>query len=442
MTFETWYLVVGALLIAMALVASLVRRLPLTATIFYLAVGFILGPLGFQLFTVDPLKESKILMRLAEIAVIVSLFTAGLKLRLPFEDPLWRVPLRLAFLSMALTVGMIAMIGVWLLGLPVGAAILLGGILAPTDPVLASDVQLEHSNDRDRLRFGLTGEAGFNDGTAFPLVMLGLGLLGLHEIGTWGWRWVMVDVLWATSAGLAIGVGLGTLTAKLVLYLRRVRKEAVGRDEFLVLGLIALAYGAALQVHAYGFLAVFGAGLAVRSIERQHTGDKPPPDVLAVGATEEKKVEIATHPEKGPAHMAEAVLAFNEQMERILEVALVLIVGGIFTAAQWDATPLWFIALLFLVIRPLAVYLGLIGSEAGRTQRKLTAWFGIRGIGSIYYLMYAIERGVPKEIASLLIGVTMSAIAVSVVVHGISVTPLMTWYGKRSRRGTPYSERE
>jgi NhaP-type Na+/H+ or K+/H+ antiporter len=168
---------------------------------------------------------------------------------------------------MTLTVGMITLVGAFLLHLPWGAAILLGAILAPTDPVLASDVQVATPGDRDRLRFSLTGEAGLNDGTAFPFVMLGLGLLGLHPLGACGWRWLAVDVGWAVLGGLAVGGVLGTLVGRLVLYLRRAHQEAVGRDDFLVLGLITLSYGSALLLHTYGFLAVFAAALALRRIE-------------------------------------------------------------------------------------------------------------------------------------------------------------------------------
>jgi NhaP-type Na+/H+ or K+/H+ antiporter len=164
----------------------------------------------------DPLADSCLVERVTEVAVIVSLFTAGLKLRLPLSDDPWRLTLRLAFMSMALTVGLIAAAGVFFMGLPVGAAVLLGAILAPTDPVLASDVQAAHAHDRDRLRFSLTGEAGLNDGTAFPFVMLGLGLLGLHDIGEYGWRWLAVDVLWAVAGGIAIGGALGTLVGRYV----------------------------------------------------------------------------------------------------------------------------------------------------------------------------------------------------------------------------------
>jgi NhaP-type Na+/H+ or K+/H+ antiporter len=430
MRFEAWYLIVGLLLVVMALGGTILKRLPLTASMLYLCVGLALGPLGFSLFSIDALAHAGILERISELAVIVSLFTAGLKLRVPLRDRLWRAPIRLAFVSMAITVGLITAAGVFLLGLPLGAAVLLGAVLAPTDPVLASDVQLEHAHDRDRLRFGLTGEAGLNDGTAFPFVMLGLGLLGLHETGPWHLRWLGVDVLWATAAGLGIGAALGALTARVVLYLRRERKEGLGRDEFLVLGLIALSYGTALLVHSYGFLAVFAAGVALRAVERRHTGNQPPESVEAAAATANIE-EIATHPEKAPAHMAQAVLTFNEQIERLLEVALVFIVAGMLAPKHLSAAELWFIPLLFLIIRPVAVYLGLFGNGGGIAHRPLIAWFGIRGIGSIYYLMFAIEHGLAPELASRLISLTLSTVAVSIIVHGISVTPLMKWYERR-----------
>jgi NhaP-type Na+/H+ or K+/H+ antiporter len=171
---EIWYLVAGAIFILMALMGSLVKRLPLTSSMVYLFIGFVLGPVAVGLVRLDPLESAETLEHVTEFAVIVSLFTAGLKLRTPLRDPMWRVPVRLATLSMMLTVGLIAVAGVYGLGLSWGAAVLLGAVLSPTDPVLASDVQVEHAGDRDRLRFSLTGEAGMNDGTAFPFVMLGL----------------------------------------------------------------------------------------------------------------------------------------------------------------------------------------------------------------------------------------------------------------------------
>ena len=432
MSFSHWFLLLGGLLIAISLIASWLRRFPLTTTMLYLLVGLALGPFAAGAIRIEPLRESGLLERVTEVAVLISLFTAGLKFRLSLSDRLWALPVRLAFGSMAVTVGLIALIGTLGLGLPVGAAILLGAVLAPTDPVLASDVQLEHPGDRNRLRFSLTGEAGLNDGTAFPFVMLGLGLLGAHEIGPWGWRWLAVDVVWAIVAGLATGFALGTLIGRIVLFLRKEHKEAFGLDDFLALGLIGLSYGVALLLHSYGFLAVFAAGLALRRIERLASpgDDDEPPDVREMAAAGSLE-EIATDPEKAPSYMAQAVLGFNEQVERIFEVGVVLLVGGMLSFRYLPADALWFIPLLFFGVRPLAVAAGLAGAGLPRREKGMIAWFGIRGIGSIYYLMYAIEHGLPPDLAERLTGLTLTAVAASILVHGISVTPLMKLYERR-----------
>lgn len=423
-----WYIVVGLLLVVMALADSVLRRLPITTPLLYLGAGVLLGPLALGLIALDPVEQAALLERLAEIVVIVSLFAAGLKLRAPLSERRWVVPVALAFGSMTLTVGMIAAVGHLLLGLSPGAAVLLGAVLAPTDPVLASDVQVDEPADRDRLRFSLTAEAGLNDGTAFPFVMLGLGLLGLHELGTGGWRWVAVDVVWAIGAGIVVGMIMGTLVGRLVIYLRKEHREGLGLDDFLALGLITLSYGVALLIHTYGFLSVFAAGLAVRRIERRHTGeDEPPPDVAAAaesGAAEEE----ATDPDMAPAYMAQAVLGFSEQLERIGTVGIVLLVGGMLIPDRFAGSVLWFAPLLFLVLRPLAVAPVLLPSTLTGIQRRLIAWFGIRGIGSVYYLSFAIARGVPEGEARLLMSFVLWVVAASIVAHGLSVTPLIRRY--------------
>ncbi len=430
---EVWYLLIGVLLVLTAVSSTLVKRLPLTGTMIYLGFGAVLGPVGLGLLVIEPIPSAAFLERVAEIAVIISLFTTGLKLRMSWRDKMWWVPVRLAFVSMTFTVGLVALVGVFGLGLPLGAAVLLGAVLAPTDPVLASEVQLTSAADRDTLRFSITGEAGLNDGTAFPFVMLGLGLLGVHELGAWGWRWLLLDVGWAVGGGLAIGAAAGVLIGKLVLHLRRKHKEGFGLDEFLALGLIALVYGAALLAQTYGFLAVFAAGLALRLLERHHSGGTPVEEITEM-ASQGKEEEIATHPEKAPAFMAEAVLGFNEQMERVVEVAVVLLVGAMLTLDVIRWTDAWFVAVLFLVIRPIAVFLGLPRQRVTPMQRGLICWFGIRGIGSLYYLAYSITHGVPQEISGRLVSLTLVVIAVSILVHGISVTPIMKWYHARSQR--------
>ena len=433
MSFAIWAIMIGALLIMMALSGSLLKRLPLSTAMLYLAAGVGLGPAGWALMTPHPLLHSVILERMTEVAVLISLFAAGLKLGLPLSDKHWRMPLRLAFVSMTLTVALIVAIGMLGLGLSLGAAVLLGGILAPTDPVLASDVQVENASDRDRLRFSLTAEGGLNDGAAFPFVMLGLGLLGLHDLGAWGWRWIAIDVLWAVAGGLLIGGTLGALIGKLVVYMRSRHKESFGLDEFLALGLIALAYGIAVLGHAYGFLAVFAAGLALQRVKEHAGGSRAavkPPGIQS----KETQEKHATDPEHASAYMMQAVRGFNEQLERIGEVAVVLVVGAMLAYTSVTVGAAWFVLLLFVVVRPVSVWLGLLGAPISRDQRLLISWFGIRGIGSIYYLMYAINHDLPRPLAGQIIAITLATVTVSIVLHGISVTPLMDLYARRKAR--------
>lgn len=434
-----WYLIGGMVFIVMACAATVLKRLPLSSSMLYLAIGFMLGPAVANVIELDLLRNTKVLEYLTEAAVLISLFCAGLKLRVPLRDRRWIPPLRLATISMVLSIALVAAVGC-ALGLPLGAAVLLGAILAPTDPVLASDVQLDDAGDRDRLRFSLTTEAGLNDGTAFPFVMLGLGLLGLHELGTYGWRWISVDLIWASVGGLAIGAILGTLVARFVLYLRQAHKESVGTDDFLALGLIAVAYAAALFAHAYGFLAVFAAGVALRRIEAAAATSAdlpqkdPPVGEASVGikpSDQHKEPHIATDPRTASAHMAEQVLGFNVQLERMTEVVIVIVLGLLLSAARITWISVLFAVAVLFVIRPVSTYLGLIRTPSTPAQKRLIGWFGIRGVGSMYYLAYAGTHGLESGLAEQLFSLVITTVAASVVLHGTSVTPLMRWYQKR-----------
>jgi NhaP-type Na+/H+ or K+/H+ antiporter len=427
MTFAIWALLLGALSIAMALSGTILKRLPLSPAMFYLAIGVALGPAGVGMLAPDPFAHARVLEHVTEVAVLISLFSVGLKLGRPRRGPRWNLTVRLAFGSMFLTVALIAGVAVLVLGMDPGAAVLLGAVLAPTDPVLASDVRLQKPDDRDRLRFSLTGEGGLNDGTAFPFVMLGLGLLGRHELGTWGGRWLAVDVLWAIGGGLLVGATLGALVGRLVVHLRTRHQEAVGLDEFLALGLIALASGAALLLHAYGFLAVFAAGVALRQVGDSSRGGEPFPASPAPPLH-----EAATHSAHAGAFLTKAVGSFNEQLERFAELAVVVALGAMLPFARLDGRIALFLALLFVVVRPVAVTLGLLGADASRRERALISWFGIRGVGTLYYLMYAIDHGLPRSLAEPLVGVALTVVAVSIVMHGVSVTPLMNVHAARS----------
>ena len=447
-TFTLACIIVGTLLIAKTLVGSFLSRLPLSAPMVYLGVGVAMSPLGFGLIRLDALKDVVLLERLTEIAVLISLFTSGLKLELPLRDKRWRIPLQLASVSMVVTVGAITAVGVFLMDLSLGASVLLGAILAPTDPVLASDVQVANPGDRDRLRFGLTGEGGLNDGTAFPFIMLGLGLLGLHELGDSGgfmgitgftsWRWWAVDVVWAVFGGLGLGYALGALVGRAIIYLRTRHLEALGSDEFIALGLIALTYGLALLTLTYGFLAVFAAGLALRRIDATPaapTGTAPIKSASDSAKTALSEGDREATGTEAPAHMMQEVQRFNAQLESFAEVGIVLAVGVLLATVQFRAEVLWFIPLLFLVIRPAAVAIGLVGTPVRGSQRRLMAWFGIRGIGSLYYLFYAISHEIEPALAQRLLSITVAVVMASVIAHGLSVTPLMRRYEDKKAAG-------
>jgi len=387
----------------------------MTAAIFYLLVGVVLGHSGIAALSINPIHSASLLRLLTEIAAVISLFAAGLKLRLPLRSAEWKTPLMLATGSMLITIAIVAGVAYFSLHLSIGAAILLAAILAPTDPVLASSVQVAGPRDDDRLRFSLTAEAGLNDGTAFPFVMLGLGLLGLRNLGDWGLHWVAVDFLWAIFGGLGIGTGVAIVIGKLIGILRAAHKETSGYDDFLALGLISLSYGIALQLHACGFLAVFAAGLALRRRERQET------DLHEV--TSHKKTKLLAVRDLVSGQMAQALLSFNEQLERVCELVVVIFLGAMLSIDDVSIRGGLVVAALVLIARPLSVFLGV--RVHAEEHRSLLAWFGIRGVGSLYYLALAIEAGLEPELARTLTAVTFTAIVTSIIVHGLSSSRLM-----------------
>jgi NhaP-type Na+/H+ or K+/H+ antiporter len=413
MTSAMGFLVVGALMLAMGLLAPLVRRLPITTAIVYLAVGMIVGPTVLGLFHFNPLKQSAVLEVLTEAAVLISLFAAGVKLPAPVTWARWRSPVLLAFASMAVTVILVAAYGYYLLALPLGAAVLLGAILAPTDPVLAGDVQVRHPGDRDRLRFNLTCEAGMNDGSAFPFVMLGLGFLGLHELGEFGLRWIFVDVLWATAGAIAIGAAGGVAIAHGAARLRQAYAESESYDDLIGLGMIGAVYGVAVLAQTWGFLAVFFAAVALRQTELR----------IARGAEVPRAAEVAARPQ-----VSVDALVFKEHLERVSEILLVLLIGGTLFLDSWSWRAVGLAAFVFLIARPISVMGGLAGTRTPWPMRGMIGWFGVRGIGSLYYLMYSIEHGLPERLALEFIHLTLIVVTLSILAHGISVKPLMLRY--------------
>jgi NhaP-type Na+/H+ or K+/H+ antiporter len=426
MSFAEWSMFSGVLLLTMMLAGTLLDRLPLSPAMIYLALGYLLGPGVANALRLDAVTDAALLERVAEIALLISLFAVGLQLGVPLRDCRWRLPLRLAVVSMAAMVAMVAAIGVLLLELSLGAAVLLGAILAPTDPVLASGVQSAPGSRPDRLGFSLAGEGGLNDGAAYPFVMLGLGLLGLHEMGPGFVRWWIVDLVWATVGGAAIGAALGAATGQLVVYLRSRHAEAVGLDEFLSIGLVAMAYGAAQILEASGFLAVFAAGIALQRVRekrmRIHASRR------ASGSTNASDNTLPQEPRQVSVDMRDSVQGFNEQLEKLAELALVLVVGALLASTHPVPGVWWFVPIVLVVLRPLSALASTAGEGLTTAQRRMIGWFGIRGIGSVFYLMLALRMGVEGSTADTLVSLTLWTVAASIVAHGITAQPLMRQY--------------
>jgi len=428
-----WFLLVGSLMLARGLAATTISKSPFTSAIVYLGAGILMGPTLLNIFGFDPKLQSALLEVLTEVALLISLFSAGIKMPVPFKRERWEAPLRLAWLSMSITVGLVALFGYYVLQLPAGAAVLLGGILAPTDPVLATDVQVRHAGDKDQLRFTLTCEAGMNDGSAYPFVMLGLGMLSVTDTDTHHLRWLLVDVLWATAGAAVVGMAAGALVARLSWRLRGSDPKHEIMDDLVGLGMIAVVYSLATLLKASGFLAVFIAAVALRQSELVLAG--APKDRHGLMEPDTAKSESARNSEthEAPLTVSTEALVFKEHLERLSELTLVLLLGGMISlkSMQWDVV--WTALFLFVIARPLSVFAGLAGSNTSLRMRAMTGWFGVRGIGSIYYLMFAIEAGLPPELAARLTRIAVFVVMLSILVHGFSVKPLMDTVWRRRR---------
>ncbi len=403
MDINQWFLLLGLFLLVMVLAEQWLKRGPISSAIVYFGFGFLLGPEGFNFVEFDILNHPKWMELATEIVVLVSLFSAGLKLQFPFRHPHWKLSALLASLTMVLTVLMLGLSVHLAFGLAWGAAILLGGILAPTDPVLASAVQVKSVKDPDRIRRALTGEAGFNDGTAFPVVMMGLTILGARwtQADVPLANWIFVDVLWAIPGGLMIGYACGWLAARLIVKTHDNETDRLVIEDFVSIGLIAASYGLAQLLSTYGFLAVFASALAFAKVEAKDS---------------EKNEEISP-----------ALIRFSTQLERIGEIVTVIFVGFIAARLNFSGWYLFLPFLLLLLIRPVSVFFAL----RGRLPKKeifIISWFGVRGIGSVYYLAYALNHGLTGEPAKIVFNVVMVTIVISIFVHGISSSPIMRFH--------------
>jgi sodium/hydrogen antiporter len=406
-------LFIGLLLLLVTLGSGFISRLPLSFALIYLVVGILVGPYGLGLIKLrqEGAFNAEILEKITEFVVIVSVFGCGLKILRPLGLKAWDITTRLIVFLMPISIFALAVVGKLFLGMNWGEAILLGAILAPTDPVLASEVQLTDTNDEDELRFGLTSEGGLNDALAFPFVYFGIHALKDDNWNNWFKQWVAVDLIWAIASGIVMGI----IVAKAVVWIdkkvQKRRRVDETMEDFVAISTILLTYSLTEIVNGYGFLAVFVAGLVV---QRSYI-----------------------NPEK-PLQQLE----FVERIEKLLEVGTILILGTILLfkpMLNYAYQSLLVIVFLFFVIRPVGAWISTIGKPSSDSRHRkmdsrtrwLFGWFGIRGVGSLYYLAYAFGNGLKGELGEQIGWITYTTIVVSVIVHGVSSTPLMNWYERK-----------
>jgi sodium/hydrogen antiporter len=403
-TYILSFLAIGLLLLIVTLGSGWIARLPFSYALIYLAVGILLGPYGVHLIELRP--QAEVLERLTEFAVLISLFGCGLKMNRPLQPWAWNSTARLIGFLMPICIFSLAVVGHLFLGLPWSSAILLGAILAPTDPVLASEIQLLDAKDRDELRFGLTSEGGLNDALAFPFIYFGLYWIKDAQWQNWLGQWVLVDVLWAIAAG----VGMGILVAQGIAWIHRRSQQVKSADalmeDFIALSIVLITYALTELVNGYGFLAVFIAGMVV---QRNHADPE------------------TYHSQR----------EFAEQIEKLMEVGIILLLGSLLRIEPMIrfAGPILLVAvLLIFVIRPIGAWISTMGSPLNPTRRLLYGWFGVRGLGSLYYLSYAFGKGLSGDLGEKIAWIVYFTVVISIILHGISATPLLAWYGQKLPR--------
>ncbi|MDP2011305.1 MAG: cation:proton antiporter [Phenylobacterium sp.] len=404
----------GLLIALVAWLPLALKRLPLSLPIICIALGaglFSLPQVGLRPL---PFSYPEITERFTEFVVIIALMGAGLKIDRVFHVRRWAVTWRLLAITMPLSIAAIALLGVWA-GLPWLVALLLGASLAPTDPVLAADVQVgpPKTGEEDEVRFGLTSEAGLNDGLAFPFVHLAIVLALSSQTGEpWLAEWLTYNLAWKLAAGVLGGWVIGRLFGWLTFRVPSESKLARTGDGLIAIAATFVSYGATEMLHGYGFLAVFVTALTLRHSHRQHDFHREMHDV-------------------------------TEQVERLAMMVLLLLFGGALVSGLLRPLTLVDVGLaiaVLLVVRPAAGLIGMIGLKADRGEKLTLAFFGIRGVGSIYYVAYALNHAAFPD-AERLWAIVGLIILLSILIHGLTVTPIMRKLDRSQGRDPDAPER-
>jgi sodium/hydrogen antiporter len=412
--YDLWLLIIGLAILAISILPRILVKHPLSAPIILLGLGYAAIALPLGLEAPKPLEQGDITEHLTELGVIIALMGAGLKIDRPVGLKAWSGTWRLLSITMMLSILFSVFVGLWIAAFVPATAMLLGAVIAPTDPVLASEVQVGAPNggsedkktekkdktaqgEEDEVRFLLTSEAGLNDGLAFPFtnMAIAMAIAGTHP-ENWIGAWLLVDVLYKMGVGFLVGILLGYVLARVIFAMpakTNIAKAMVGLN---ALATTLIVYGATQYAGGYGFIATFVAAVTIRSYERIH-------------------------------EYHEVLHVFNEKAERILTAGILVALGGAVAGGLLDPLtwPLVISAFIIVfIVRPLSGALGLIGfSRAPWRERFAVSFFGIRGIGSFYYLAYALnEEEFPgAEELWALVGLV---IVISIIVHGITAAPV------------------
>lgn len=396
----------GVLILLVSWAPIGLRRMPMSLAILCVALGYAVFGSGLLDFDPDPRVYDTLTERLAELVVIVSLMGAGLKLDRPLSWRGWSSTWRLLAIAMPLTMLATAWLGVVGLGFSLPMAMLLAASIAPTDPVLAADVQVgpPRTGNEDEVRFGLTSEAGLNDALAFPFVHLAIlaAAGGLASIGALG-EWLAIDVLWKLAAGTGMGYLVGRGLGFLIFHSAKQGLSRVG-DGLVSLAATFLAYALTELMHGYGFLAVFICALTIRAWERNHD-------------------------------FHDEMHHFSDLIERLLMLLVLVLFGGALAQGMLEGlswTDIGIGLVVLLVVRPVAGMIAMIGSAQPLRERALLAFLGIRGLGTVYYVAYGINHG-DFGVSKRLWAIVGFIILASIVIHGISASPLLIHMAQRRR---------
>ena len=405
----------GALVLLTAWLPMVLKEAPLSLPVVCVAIGAIVFALPLDINPPDPAASLAIVERFTELVILISLMGAALKIDRKIGLRSWMMTWRLLGLAMPLTIIILALLGHAILGLGAATALLLAAALAPTDPVLASDIQVgpPKSGEEDDTRFALTSEAGLNDGLAFPFVMCAIALAAAGCTGEpWLIHWLGVDLIWRLSVGVGVGILMGRILGWLVFRMPNRSELSRTGDGFVALGITVAVYGTAEVLHGYGFVSVFVAGLALRSAERNH------------------KYHQTLHD-------------FSEQLERLLMMVALLLFGGTITSGAILAPLTWscvgYALLAIFIARPIAGWISLANTEYPPIERGVVSFFGIRGLGTIYYLAYALQKQT-FERADLILATASLTILISIILHGVTVTPVMNLIDRRRKQGITAKE--